>query len=402
MTESHLMCYSVCIGGMRVKPVAYEGKEKYIFISYAHKDSDTVMRIMNSLQAEGYRIWYDDGIIPGSEWPENIAMHLNDAAMVIAMISPNSMASHNCRREINFALSKQKPFLSVVLEPTEMSLGMEMQLSAQNIVMRQNYNDWTTFISKIMLCPGLEPCKIGDGEELPSRYLPIGMQMESEAGQFVMGAPAKEEEPKKKRSPLIAVCAVLAAALIGLGGMMFLGNDSTGSGQPVIDNQGEGVNNVQPSMLPQDDYAHDFEPQGKLLMDGAWATGVVEVYAVDDRHFEILLTDYLLPNFYTTSEIPGNRDPYWNVCLVPDNSDMYSLNVYGVSTGYFDRDCLYMKGNATITCTQDMGVKQQGNTFLLTLELDDSITWNTDDLQCIYVNLGLEGDEGTDHYTFWR
>lgn len=139
--------------------------EKYIFISYAHKDSEKVFRIMSALQAEGYRIWYDDGIIPGSEWPENIAMHLNDAAMVIAMISPSSMASHNCRREINFALSKQKPFLSVILEPTEMSLGMEMQLSAQNIVMRQNYNRWEDFISKIMLCPGLEPCRIVDEEE---------------------------------------------------------------------------------------------------------------------------------------------------------------------------------------------------------------------------------------------
>lgn len=376
-----------------MKPVAYEGKEKYIFISYAHKDSDIVLRIMSALQEEGYRIWYDDGIIPGSEWPENIAMHLNDAAMVIAMISPNSMASHNCRREINFALSKQKPFLSVVLEPTEMSLGMEMQLSAQNIVMRQNYSRWEDFIYKIKLCPGLDPCKITDGEE-HDIVRPRGLQMESSAKPFVYGEPATEEPPKKKRNPLVLICGLLAACVLALGAFLLMGKGDTSS---VADREV-----VQPTMMPQDKYAHNFAPQGTLLLDEAWGTGMIQVYAVDERHFEVLLTDYLLPNFYTTSEVPGNRDPYWNVCLNSDNANMYSLNVRGVSTGYFDRDCLYMEGNATYTCTQDMSVEQQGNTFLLKLKLADDVSWDTGDLQSVYVNLGLEGDEGTDHHEFWR
>ena len=60
---------------------AYEGTENYIFISYAHKDSDRVMPILEELRDEGYRIWYDDGIAPGSEWPENIAQHLDGAAI---------------------------------------------------------------------------------------------------------------------------------------------------------------------------------------------------------------------------------------------------------------------------------------------------------------------------------
>ena len=80
-----------------MKPKAYEGNKPYIFISYAHKDTELVFRVMNSLQAEGYRIWYDDGIMPGSEWPENIAQHLDAASMVISMVTPNSMDSHNCR-----------------------------------------------------------------------------------------------------------------------------------------------------------------------------------------------------------------------------------------------------------------------------------------------------------------
>ena len=51
----------------------YEGQEPFIFISYAHKNSDQVMPILEKLDEAGYRVWYDDGIAPGSEWPEYIA-----------------------------------------------------------------------------------------------------------------------------------------------------------------------------------------------------------------------------------------------------------------------------------------------------------------------------------------
>lgn len=53
-------------------PVAYKGTDPYIFISYAHKDSDIVLPIISRLQKDGYRVWYDEGIAPGS----NSAIHM--------------------------------------------------------------------------------------------------------------------------------------------------------------------------------------------------------------------------------------------------------------------------------------------------------------------------------------
>ena len=94
---------------------AYEGNLPFIFVSYAHKDSREVFDLIEKLAARGYRIWYDEGIEPGSEWPENIANHLLRAEMVLAMITNDSMESVNCRREINYAMSKGKPLLSIVL-----------------------------------------------------------------------------------------------------------------------------------------------------------------------------------------------------------------------------------------------------------------------------------------------
>lgn len=142
-----------------MKPVTYEGTEPYIFVSYAHRDSEQVMNVISSLQEHGYRLWYDDGIAPGSEWPEDIAQHLDRSSVVMAFITPNSVASQNCRREITFSLSREKPFLSVLMEPTEMPLGLEMQLSAQQMIVRDNYTEWDGFINKIMACPDLAQCR---------------------------------------------------------------------------------------------------------------------------------------------------------------------------------------------------------------------------------------------------
>jgi len=136
----------------------YEGNKPYIFVSYAHKDSDAVFGIIEELDRRGYRVWYDDGVAPGSEWPEDIAQHLSGCYLTLACMSPNYIVSANCRRELTFALAKKKEFLAVMLEPTEMSLGLEMQLSAQLMLMKYNYTSDAAFYKKLCSCPDMEPC----------------------------------------------------------------------------------------------------------------------------------------------------------------------------------------------------------------------------------------------------
>ena len=110
-------------------PTPYEGKENYIFVSYSHQDMDRVLPIIQKWMSDGFRVWYDDGISPGTEWPEVIARHLNDCALFVAFMSNSYMDSFNCKREIDFAVRKRKTFMTVFLEETELSLGVEMQIS---------------------------------------------------------------------------------------------------------------------------------------------------------------------------------------------------------------------------------------------------------------------------------
>lgn len=109
-------------------PAIYEGQENYIFISYAHKDSTKVLPIVSRLAEEGFRVWYDEGIEAGNEWPECIATHLAAAEVVLLFLSAHALNSQNCTREIHYAISKRKKLLAVHLEELTLTPGMEMQL----------------------------------------------------------------------------------------------------------------------------------------------------------------------------------------------------------------------------------------------------------------------------------
>ena len=137
----------------------YDGSEPYIFISYAHKDKNKVFRTISRLQQEGYRVWYDEGIDPGTEWDENIAQHIMNCGYLIAFISGNYIGSDNCKDEINLARDLNKDRLLVYLEPTTLPLGMSMRLHRLQAIHEYTYEDRMDFNKKLLSAAGLEKCK---------------------------------------------------------------------------------------------------------------------------------------------------------------------------------------------------------------------------------------------------
>ncbi len=151
-------------------PSAYEGKHPYIFVSYAHLDSDEVLPILSELESRGFRVWYDGGIEAGTEWPEYIATHLDGCEAVLALISEHALQSHNCRREINFAIELKKPMLVIYLRDVEMSLGMRMQLGTLQALFRNRHNSMESFMESLCQCSILLPCGDNDAQRtLPER-----------------------------------------------------------------------------------------------------------------------------------------------------------------------------------------------------------------------------------------
>lgn len=106
----------------------YSGKEPYIFISYAHADEQAVGSVLQNLDRNGVRFWYDDGIEAGNEWPEYIAERLAAADTMIAFVSNAYAASSNCRKEMHYALSKEIRIINVFLEDADLTPGIELQI----------------------------------------------------------------------------------------------------------------------------------------------------------------------------------------------------------------------------------------------------------------------------------
>lgn len=118
---------------------AYRGSDSYVFASYAHADANAVYPALEALRHREINIWYDEGIEPGESWREELASAIENAARVIYFVSARSVASRNCLKEINFALSREVPVTLVYLEPTPLPSALEFSLGDEQAIHADHY-----------------------------------------------------------------------------------------------------------------------------------------------------------------------------------------------------------------------------------------------------------------------
>ena len=128
----------------QVKPPfeAYKGERPYIFTSYAHKNMQEVFSTIKKLNESRYRLWYDEGIEPGNEWPEIVGRAVLRCSQFLVFMSKAATQSRNVRNEINLAFSENKEILVVFLEKTNLTEGMKLQIGTVQFInkfeMREN------------------------------------------------------------------------------------------------------------------------------------------------------------------------------------------------------------------------------------------------------------------------
>lgn len=144
-----------------ITPLApYKGDQPYIFISYAHADARKVYPIIKKLQEDGFRVWYDDGIDPGTEWDQSIADSIRGCSYFFAFLSRSYLQSENCKDEMNFARdSNPAPKrLLLYLEDVRLDGGMELRQSRIQAIHCHKYQSLTQMYSRIYDAPELEKC----------------------------------------------------------------------------------------------------------------------------------------------------------------------------------------------------------------------------------------------------
>jgi WD40 repeat protein len=84
------------------------------FISYSHVDWDFAVRLRTALEREGESIWMDERDIPGgSRWRRELELAIESADAFVFIISPASVASTECGKELTHAAKLNKRILPI-------------------------------------------------------------------------------------------------------------------------------------------------------------------------------------------------------------------------------------------------------------------------------------------------
>lgn len=124
------------------KPAAaYRGNSPYVFVSYSHRDCDLVYEEIRSIQEQGINVWYDEGIDAGDEWSETLASAIFSCSNFVFFITPNSIQSEHCRRELSFANQHSLLVTAIHLVPSDLPAGMQLSLGNRQAVLKYNLTE---------------------------------------------------------------------------------------------------------------------------------------------------------------------------------------------------------------------------------------------------------------------
>ncbi len=86
-----------------------------VFISYSRADSDLARKLNDALQMQGKTTWFDqESIASGADFEEEIYRGIKVSDNFLFILSPNSIQSPYCAKEVEYAASLNKRFVTVL------------------------------------------------------------------------------------------------------------------------------------------------------------------------------------------------------------------------------------------------------------------------------------------------
>lgn len=192
----------------------YKGDENYIFISYSHRNMKEVLEFIETLQNNGYNVWYDEGIDPGTEWDDNIAKHIEGCAFFIAFITKEYIDSQNCRDEMSFARDLDKERLLVYAEDVDLPRGMQMRLNRLQAIYKHKYANQRDFYNKVFDAQAIDACKNGINVE------PTTIEAD---------LPTEPKQEKRGNSKLVIIIVSIIVCIALVIGLLFFLNSGNNS-----------------------------------------------------------------------------------------------------------------------------------------------------------------------------
>src|SRR3990172_1625843 len=88
-----------------------------LFISYSRRQTPFVDRLADKLEDNGYSLWLDyQSLVPAKPWLGQIESGLNNADMLLLVVSKESLASDHVKPEWTGALKRKKRIILLIFE----------------------------------------------------------------------------------------------------------------------------------------------------------------------------------------------------------------------------------------------------------------------------------------------
>jgi TolB-like protein/Flp pilus assembly protein TadD len=101
-----------------------------VFLSYSRDDKARVLELTQRLRSAGVSVWIDQGGIDGAAlWGESIVNALENAKVLLLVVTPSAVASHNVAKEVMLTSERKGHILPVHLEPTTIPASLKYPLA---------------------------------------------------------------------------------------------------------------------------------------------------------------------------------------------------------------------------------------------------------------------------------
>lgn len=87
-----------------------------LFISYAHTDKWQVKQLVEILQSAGHDPWFDNRLLPGQDWKQELAKAIDNCETFVYALTPESVESEWCQWEFKHAVEQGKPVLPILMQ----------------------------------------------------------------------------------------------------------------------------------------------------------------------------------------------------------------------------------------------------------------------------------------------
>lgn len=103
-----------------------------VFLSYRRSDQMLAQSLVEALQKQGVKVWWDQMIEGGEDWRDAIVENLTTARSLVILFSEECNSSKQLKKELSIADSLDKEVIPVLIEDTNPKGHYLYELSARN------------------------------------------------------------------------------------------------------------------------------------------------------------------------------------------------------------------------------------------------------------------------------